>query len=239
MQIIEITGMGVRSSVVRLRRRGTPMSFVVYPMVHMAEPEFYAAVTARLRAADVVVVEGIGGDDGGSRLSLLGRALTLTYSVLRFNRRAGRLVRQDIDYDGLDAEIVHPDVTGTEFSGSWRRAPLRERLLTWIMLPAVVLTRLFGGSRSVWTRDLEMDDLPSPRQERTTEKYSGLDGALRGDRDAMLLRALYHLHETRGTENLEVAIVYGAAHVPAIVHGLSRTYGYRPCSADWLTVAST
>ncbi len=231
MQIIEITDMGVRSSVVRLRRRGTPMSFVVYPMVHMAEPRFYAEVTARLRTADIIVVEGV--DGGGPAL----RALTLTYSVLRFNRRAGKLVEQDIDYGTLDAELVHPDTTGAEFGGTWRRAPLKERLLTWLMLPAFTLTRLFGGRRTVWAPDLEMNDLPSLRQEQAADRYTGLDHTIRGSRDAMLLAALYRLHEERNTENIEIAIVYGAAHVPAIVHGLNHRFGYRPTSADWLTVA--
>ncbi len=49
MQIIEVTELAVRSAVIRLRRTGTPLQFVLYPMIHMAEPAFYAAVTRRLR----------------------------------------------------------------------------------------------------------------------------------------------------------------------------------------------
>jgi len=88
VQIIEVTDLGVRSAVIRLRRRETPLQFVLYPMIHMAEPAFYAAVTARLKRADVIVVEGVGG--GGWRGSLLVSVLTLSYRVLRFNRRAKR-----------------------------------------------------------------------------------------------------------------------------------------------------
>ena len=63
MQIIEVTDLAVRSAVIRLRRTGTPLQFVLYPMIHMAKPAFYAAVTRRLEQADVVVVEGIGGGE--------------------------------------------------------------------------------------------------------------------------------------------------------------------------------
>ncbi|MEV0898520.1 hypothetical protein [Actinoplanes sp. NPDC049802] len=233
MQIIEVSDFGVRSAVVRLRRTGTPMCFVVYPMIHMAEPAFFAAVSRRLRTADVIVTEGIGGDGG---FSLLGRALTLSYAVLRFNRRAG-LVRQEIDYGSSGADIVRPDATTAEFTAGWRRAPLKQRLYVWMALPVVMVVRLFGGARTVWSRALELNDLPTPLDEAFAEQQPHLHDALVGDRDAMLLQALYRLHEERCDEQIEVAVVYGAGHVPAIVHGLIR-YGYRPRSADWLTVAT-
>jgi hypothetical protein len=60
VQIIGVTQFGVQSAVIRLRRKDTPLQFVVYPMVHMAKPTFYADVTNRLRNAQVVVVEGVG-----------------------------------------------------------------------------------------------------------------------------------------------------------------------------------
>jgi len=56
MQIIEVTDFGVRSAVIRLRRRETPLQFVLYPMIHMAKPAFYTAVTVRLKRADVLAV---------------------------------------------------------------------------------------------------------------------------------------------------------------------------------------
>ena len=48
--------------------------------------------------------------------------------------------------------------------------------------------------------------------------------------------ALCRLHEERGGESIEVAVVYGAAHVPAVVRGLLNRYRYRPRGAEWLTV---
>lgn len=67
MQIIEVTDLAVRSAIIRLRRRETPLQFVLYPMIHVARPAFYAAVTARLKRADVVVAEGVGGGRVGGR----------------------------------------------------------------------------------------------------------------------------------------------------------------------------
>jgi hypothetical protein len=233
MQIIEVTDLAVRSAVIRLRHRESPMRFVIYPMIHMARPTFYKAVAAGLKRADVVVVEGVGG--GRRRRSVMFSALTLSYRVLRFNRRA-KLVEQDIDYAALGVPVVRPDVSLEEFADGWRRAPLRDRLVMWCFLPLVVVARLFGGTRMIWSRSMEQNDLPSPEDEEIADRYPELDEAFGGERDERLLAALYRLHEERHAEDIEIAVVYGAGHVPAIVRGLRDRYGYRPRSADWLTV---
>src|SRR6266487_3615751 len=160
--------------------RDTALQFVLYPMIHMAKPAFYAAVTARLKRADVVVAEGVGG---------------------------------------------------------CRRVPLAHRLLMWCVLPFVVVARLFGGTRMIWSRSMEQNDLPSPEQEDLADWSPTLEAAFGGERDDRLLAVLCRLHEERSGEDIEVAVVYGAAHVPAIVRGLMNRYGYRPHSADWLTIA--
>lgn len=233
MQIIEVTGWAVRSAVIRLRRRETPLQFVLYPMIHMARPAFYAEVTGRLRRADVIVAEGVGGD--GQRRSVLVGALALSYRVLRFNPRA-KLVEQDIDYAVLRVPVIRPDVSAEEFGSGWRRVPLAHRLLIWCVLPLIVAGRLLGGSRVIWSRSLEQHDLPSPEEEDAADTLPELHDAFGGTRDDRLLAALYRLHEERSREAIEVAVVYGAAHVPPIVRGLMDRYGYHPRSADWLTV---
>ncbi|HET6214891.1 MAG TPA: hypothetical protein VFE14_18630 [Micromonosporaceae bacterium] len=233
MQIIEVTDLAVRSAVIRLRRKQSPLQFVLYPMIHMARPAFYAAVTSRLKRADVIVAEGVGRGERGR--SVLISALTLSYRVLRFNRRA-RLVRQDIDYASFGVEVLCPDVSRDEFVAGWKRAPLAHRLTMWCVLPVIVIARLFGGTRAIWTRSTEQYDLPSPEDEEAAEQFPEMEAAIDGDRDGRLLAALCRIHEQRGDEDIEVAVVYGAAHIPAVVHGLMDRYGYRARSADWLTV---
>lgn len=233
MQIIEVTDLWVRSGAIRFKRRDTPLEFVVYPMIHMAAASFYTQVAARVKHADIAVVEGVGrsGKDG----SALVRALTLSYRVLRFNRRV-RLVEQDIDYEALGVEVVRPDVTSAEFKEGWRLVPLRHRLGVWLLLPVVLLVRLLGGTRTIWSRSMEQNDLPTPEEEDLIDAMPELDAAFGGRRDDRLLAALRQIHEDRGDDAIEVAIVYGAGHVPTIVRGLGRL-GYRPRSSEWLVVA--
>jgi hypothetical protein len=49
MQILEYSIAGTRSAVLRLQRRDSGLRFVVFPMIHVASPHFYAAVADRLR----------------------------------------------------------------------------------------------------------------------------------------------------------------------------------------------
>ncbi|WP_144128235.1 hypothetical protein [Catellatospora sichuanensis] len=234
MQIIEVTEFWVRSAVIRLRHRQSPLEFVIYPMIHMAEPAFYEAVTARLGKADVVVAEGIRGD--GRRRSPLVGALMLSYTALRFNRRM-KLVKQAIDYRALGVPVINPDVTVEQFEDGWRKVPLAHRLGVWCILPVVILVRLFGGTQLIWSKSMEVNDLPSPEDEDRIDAMPELEAAFAGTRDQRLLAALYRLHEERGDEPIEVAVVYGAGHVAVIVEGLTTQLGYKARSADWLTVA--
>ena len=50
-QYIEASVIGVRSAVITLKRRNTPLRFVLIPMVHVAEPDFYRDVAAAPRRA--------------------------------------------------------------------------------------------------------------------------------------------------------------------------------------------
>jgi pheromone shutdown protein TraB len=108
----------------------------------------------------------------------------------------------------------------------------------WLVLPAVVLARLFGGSRVVWSKSMEKNDLPlTNKDEELNDLSPELQAAFAGQRDERLVAALCRLHEERGHEEIEVAVVYGAGHTAAVVAGLQNRYSYRPRSADWLTIA--
>ena len=127
MQIIDTGVLGTRSAVLRLRRRGSELNFLIFPMMHVATPAFYAEVTRRLGGCAVVVAEGATGR------SVLGWALTLSYRVIPANRRCG-LVEEDINLAALGVPVVRPDVSAAEFGRTWRTLPLRLRLFAadWI-----------------------------------------------------------------------------------------------------------
>jgi hypothetical protein len=231
MQIIEHSIIGTRSAVLRLRHPGSQLQFVLFPMLHVASPEFYAAVAQRLRQCDLLVVEGVNGR------SVLTWAITLTYRVMPANKRSG-LVVDNIEYRSLGVELINPDVTTAEFAQGWRAMPLRYRLLMWCVIPIVAVAQFFGGTRRLLSPEVELNDLPSAKDEMySDDELAGhFERTFGGHRDERVLATLSELIRTRSSERIDVAIVYGAGHVPAIVRGLSDRHGYRPRTAEWLTV---
>jgi hypothetical protein len=231
MQIVEVSDLGVRSAVIWLQRRETPMRFVLFPMLHLGTPSFYTEVTRRLRACDLVVAEGIRGR------SLNASALTLTYR-LAGNARRGGLVVQDIDYGSLGVPVIGPDMSGSEFGAGWRRMPLTLRLWVWALVPVYALGMLFFGSRALVARHAEVDDLPSRADVAMAadERIAPFSRFLVDDRDAHLVAALDRIHEERCSEAIQVAIVYGAGHMPAVVNHLNQWFGYWVRDAEWMTV---
>ncbi|MEV0156278.1 hypothetical protein AB0H57_21470 [Micromonospora sp. NPDC050686] len=231
MQIIEHSIIGTRSAVLRLRRPGSQLQFVLFPMLHVASPEFYAAVAQRLRRCDLLVVEGVSGR------SVIMWAITLTYRVMPANKRSG-LVVDNIPYRSLGVELINPDVTTTEFAEGWRAMPLRYRLFMWCLIPIVAIAQFFGGTRWLLSPEVEVNDLPSAKDEMYSddEFVEHFERTFGGERDERLLATLSELIRTRSSERIDVAVVYGAGHVPAIVRGLADRHGYRPRGAEWLTV---
>jgi hypothetical protein len=229
MQIIEVSVVGVRSAVLRLQRPDTPLRFVIYPMVHVGEPAFYAAVRERLRRCDLIVAEGVG------RGSAAASALTETYRLATRFRRAG-LVEQRIDYHSLGVPVLHPDLTGEQFDEGWRAAPVWERALTAAVVPVAALDRLVFGSRRMLARDLEETDLDWPDRMLDIDSKQELLALLTDRRDELLIDALDEIHQRRRHEAITVAVVYGAGHVAPVVHGMRALHGYGVKSAEWLTV---
>lgn len=174
MQIIDAGVFGARSAVLRLQRTGAALNFVVFPMLHVASPRFYADVTARLLQCDLLFVEGCA---AGQRSA--GRSPRVT----RSSPRTGAL-------------------------GWWRRTSA-----TGVGRPAAQSGR-----------------------DRRHDVEERLDDVFCAERDRRLIAALSDLHDTRSGERIDVAVGYGAGHVAAIVHALAATLGYRPKSAEWLTV---
>ena len=224
MQIIDTGVMGTRSAILRMRRRDSQLNFVIFPMIHIASPRFYKEVRRRLGDCEVVVAEGVQGP------TVIGAALTLTYRLVPANRRSG-LVQQDLRYESLGVDVINPDVTGEEFDRGWRALPLGLRLAMWCALPVVTIVQFLGGRKRLLAPDIAVED--GEPDEDMPEELENLFG---GERDERLFAALADLHEKRSHERIDVAIVYGAQHVPDLVHRLAGRLGYRPYQADWITV---
>lgn len=229
MQIIEASGLGVRSAVITLRHKDTPLKFVLFPMFHVASPSFYTEVHRRLSECDLIVAEGVRG--ASRQLS----AITLAY------RFAPRWRPNDLEEQSearllpAGVPVINPDVTAAEAIADLKKLP------HWTYLPLLVAAPVMGlvfavrGPGMFLDQDLEIEDLPKTHRAEDLAD-NPLHDALSNRRDQLLLAALGKIHTERRQEPIAVAVLYGAGHIPAVASGLMNRHGYRPRQAEWLTV---
>jgi hypothetical protein len=220
---------GVRSAAITLKAPGTAMRIILFPMLHLGSASYYQSVTSRLADCDLIVAEGIAGK------SATARALTLAYRLPARRRRLALIV-QKIDYASLGIPVVRPDMTARQFRDRWRSVPLPHRLAIWCLVPPYALSFALLGTRRTLGRYLGTEDLPDPMEAQARQLLPQLHEVILDHRDRLLTDCLASIYDARHTEEIDVAVVYGAGHMPAVTQELFRRYGYRPRTANWLTV---
>ncbi|MFI5897681.1 hypothetical protein ACIA5D_47110 [Actinoplanes sp. NPDC051513] len=242
MQIVEVSVVGVRSAVLELTARGTPLRFRFFPMVHVGEPAFYATVTDRLRRCDLVVAEGVGRPDdaSGGSAAKAGRSpamsvLTASYQLPAWFRRSG-LVEQDIPLAALGVPVRYPDMTARQFATGWRAVPWWQRAVATVASPLVGFDRLAFGSRRALAAGMELSDTDWHDQLADVDSMGELMSLLGEQRDRLLISELDRIHREHRHDPITVGVVYGAAHVAPAIYGMRALHRYAPRGEEWLTV---
>jgi len=223
VQYIESSVIGLRSAVFTLARPVTPLRFVVFPMVHVAEPDFYRQVAERAGECDLIVAEGAPAGCTPAQEWM---------SRIRWDHLVDQMA-------GLDLEALGVPVQW-EYAEHDRPRSSREQAVARVVdSAAAVALRVLGRYGSpLGLPSLEQSDEHDDRWERRDSRLGRIiEDRVLHDRDSRLVQALGAIHRERCDEKVKVAVVYGAAHIPAVVDFLSEHYRYRPGNARWLTVA--
>jgi hypothetical protein len=221
MQFIESSVVGVRSSVLTLARRESPMRFRLFPMVHVGERSFYEQVTARLRNCAIIVAEG----------SPMGSApMQERMSRIRFDDRVDQIVALDLDALAIPVFWEH-----TPRPPESRKERLTSTAADSAGAVAMRLLGRYGDPLGVPNLD-EADD----HDDRWVDGRAGrwLRDRVVDRRDDALNRRLTSLHQEHHERPFTVAVVYGAGHMPAVMEHLRAEFGYFVKDAEWLVVAN-
>jgi hypothetical protein len=111
-----------------------------------------------------------------------------------------------------------------------------QRLAVWCLVPPYALAFALRGTRRTFSRHLSVDDLPTHLEIQARQAAPELTEVILDHRDTCLVDCLASVHQARQAETIDVAVVYRAGHMPAVTHELLRRFGYRPRTAEWLTV---
>jgi hypothetical protein len=242
VRVIDVADGEVRSGIITMGRRSTPLRFVLFPMCHVASPAFYAEVRRLLAGCDLIVAEGVHGR------SVQLRALTLAY---RFAPRFRRWSLQLQDYERLlppDVPVISRDMSAADVTSGLRQLPRWEYALLLVLAPLMGLVFAVLGPRPfIKYMAVELPTGLQPerhlailRRDEMRSKGIAVDdpltAALLATRDNVLVQALTEIHEQRQDEPIAVAVVYGAEHIPRMATSLTIHHGYRVRHAEYLTV---
>lgn len=218
MQLTEMSAAGFRTSVSVHRRPAGGLRWVVVPTVHMGHADYYWEIWQRLRSCAAVVAEIWDGP------SSTGMAYANAMRLAR-QRAARDLVPQDIDYSALGVPIIFPDEHLAPQPEPERRMPQQERLAATVITPFLAMRMALSGD-SDWfgtvTPDL-YDHTQVQRSDRDVE------------RDELLLDVIRQIDGEFATDDAEVAVVFGAAHMPMLVRELTRLGHEELPGTRWLT----
>ena len=229
MQFIEKNSFNVRSAVYRLKKDGSALEFLIFPMIHVGSPEFYDEISKRLASCDLVLAEGV-----KSRRANL---ITLSYRIVKHIRRM-ELVTQ---HDGMRVErfrekLLHADIDGDAFNERWSRLPISLRLQLAVLVPVFVVYLFLFGTRETLAENIALDDLPSSDEILLSdEDFEPLDSLIIDERDRILNEHIARLDNQQQDAKL-IGIVYGAGHMRSTMKFLMQKLNYRIAKAEWVKV---
>jgi hypothetical protein len=218
----------------------TPLKFILFPMVHVTEQQFYDEVAARARLCQLIVAEGVPLEFVPAQEWMArhrrgpfvdqAAALRLKELGVRVYWETAPGKRPD---DG-------PGLRDGYRSGNRPKSP-REELISRVADVAgaatIVLVRRFIDPRTL--RSVDQAEEYDESVENLTGGWFARNFEYNGRtlRDARLIRLLDEINRDRATERATAGVVFGAAHMPAVASHLCGKLGYIASSSEWLTVA--
>lgn len=222
MQFIEASIIGLRSAVITLKSRASPLKFTLFPMVHVGERAFYDEVAARAGQCQLIVAEGV-----PSRFA----PAQLWMSRIRRDHLVDQTDALDLEALGVPVRWEEPEIAASS------ERSFRDKVVDPVAAVALRLLGRYGGAL----------DVPSVEQ-TDAQDFDWADAAGRIERfflynvvhlrDEKLTRALGEIHRDMSAEPATVAVVYGAVHMIAVADYLIGTLHYYVGDAEWLMVAN-
>ena len=120
MQLIEVSEIGVRASMVRMTSHTARLKWVLFPMIHLGPADYYAEVERRMLGCDLVLAEGVD--------SQIVQAITMSYRAAGGSERLNTVVQPRFHSASSGPEVVNADISAAEFDESWNQLPLKLRI---------------------------------------------------------------------------------------------------------------
>ncbi len=227
MQIIETSVLGVRSAAWSFVNVETQDKILLFPMVHIAEPQFYEEVLERLLVCDVILFEGV--------RSPITRRVTQSYMQMVKSKKLNLVSQSTMDTSAIKDRMVLADIKGEEFEAEWRSLPFWERYIVPQLAFFFGIYMRFFATRKMLAQHLSLE-LVEDREEFMDDRFQSFHELIIDQRDAHLLGVIDEQIESRAGKGECIGIIYGAGHMRSVIHHLSKTHNYRVETGEWMDV---
>src|SRR5262247_169485 len=214
MQFIEKNSFNVRSAVYPLKKDGSGLEFLLFPMIHVGSKEFYDDVSRRLAACDLILMEGVN--------SKKGQILTLSYRIVKKIRRMDLVTQRDgMKISGFRDKIINSDMERRAFDERWSALPLGFRAQLFLYLPIYVVNLFLFGTRETLAKNMALEDLQSSDEILLRdESFDKLEALMSDERDRRLITHMQKLYDSHRQDKKIVGVVYGARHMRNVIRFL-------------------
>jgi len=215
--------------VYRLKKDGSALEFLIFPMIHVGSTEFYEEISRRLASCDLILAEGV----NSRRVNLI----TLSYRIVKHIRRMDLVTQHDgMRVETFRAKILNTDIDGAVFDERWSSLPISLRLQFVVLVPICVLYLFLFGTRETLAEYVALDDLPSSEEILSDDENSeAFDSLIIDERDRILIEHVTKL-EAQQNGAKQIGIVYGARHMRNTMRFLMQELDYRVAKAEWVKV---
>jgi hypothetical protein len=230
VQFVESSAFGVRAARLTFASRSSAARVTLFPMVHIGEPTVYRTTYEDALRHEVVLFEGV-------RSPIVAR-ITRSYRWLVGSRAmAGLVVQPPIQKETTQARLVNADLLPEEFEAEWRAVSPWLRAALYGAAPVLGLHRRWFSKRRDLAKYMQCEDQPSFAELlAVSPETGGLTQAVLHARDNRLLERLRAELDSDPRRAKEIAVVYGAAHMRAVVRELTGARDFAVVAAEWRTL---
>lgn len=225
MQIVERSAFGIRSARLLLKADRLP-DFVLFPMLHLADAEFYDLVISKAESCDVILAEGV---KSPSADKLTG------YNRLAANPKLG-VVRQKDIFQSIVGRTKwrNSDVSSEEFETAIRKVPMGKNL--YLRFAFCVGQWLFRERDDLIASIKSIEDTDYELSKMTESRLTFGDDLHEVIHDARDQRLAEFADEAIGESHERIGVVWGASHMPRLIRHLRSSHGYQVGDAKWMWV---
>lgn len=226
MQIIESSIFGVSAVKYTLKSPKYQTDIVIFPMIHIAEKEFYNKIHEKLNECAFFLFEGVPG--------IKTKLIAASYKLLKFRKDLNLVSQSDsLPLKRYGNKGIHADFNQADNDRNWAILPFSQKLLFTIIAPLYGVFRFLTATRESIGKSIGVDNLKSREDILLFEGRENMEDYLCTEREKILIDRLSQ--QLKLNLDGKLGIIYGANHMGTIINFLIQKHDFIISDSEKIT----